>query len=74
MLGVMAFVFPSHHYTCWSPAVLEMAEHLPAHGKWGMNPLVCFACTCGFCFTYSTVFISARKFSQFLLFCICSPS
>lgn len=23
-----------------------MAEHLPAHGKWGINPLVCFAFVC----------------------------
>ena len=33
MLGVMVFVFPSNHYEWGSPAVLEMAEHLPADGK-----------------------------------------
>ena len=50
--GVMVFVFPSHCYTWWSPAFLEMAEHLPAHGKEWMNSLFCFACMRGFCFTY----------------------
>jgi len=29
----MMFVFPSNHYMRWSPAFLEMAEHLPANGK-----------------------------------------
>jgi len=52
MFGVMAFVFPSHHHTWWSPALLEMAEHLPAGGKKSMKSLVCFACVHGFCFTY----------------------
>lgn len=51
MLEVMLFVSPSHHYTSWSPAVLRMAEHLPSHGKWCMNSLVCFPGTQGFCFT-----------------------
>ena len=36
-LGVMVFVFPRERWACWSPAVLEMAELLPARGKWGMN-------------------------------------
>jgi len=30
---VTAFVFPSNHDKQWSPAFLEMAEHLPADGK-----------------------------------------
>jgi len=31
--GVMVFVFPSNRYMWWSPAFLEMAEHLQAGGK-----------------------------------------
>ena len=64
-LGAMAFVFPSPRYACWSPAVLEMDEHLPADGKRWMNSFFCFACVCGFCSTYSTVFISTHEFSHF---------
>jgi len=62
---MMVFVFPSNPHAWWSPAFLEMAEHLPADGKWWMNSLFLFACACGFCFTYSTVFISAHRFSHF---------
>ena len=47
----MVFVFLSHHYTWWSPAFLEMAEHLPADAKQWMNSLFCFACVRSFCFT-----------------------
>ena len=50
--GVMAFVLPSNCQAWWSPAFLEMAEHLPADGKWWMNSLLCFACACGFSFAY----------------------
>lgn len=32
----------------WSPAFLQVAEHLPASGRWWMNFLFCLACTCGF--------------------------
>lgn len=39
---------------CWG--ILGMAEHLRAHRKWGMNPLVCCACAHGFCFPFWTVF------------------
>ena len=42
-IGAMAFVFPSHRYAWWSPAFLEVAEHLPANGKRRMNSLFCFA-------------------------------
>lgn len=38
----MAFVFPSNHYTWW---ILKIDKHLPANGKYSMNPLLCFACT-----------------------------
>ena len=31
--GVMVFVFPGHSDVGWGPAVLEMAEHRPGHGK-----------------------------------------
>ena len=48
----MVFVFPSNGYAWWSPAFLEMAEHLPAHGKEQINSLFCFACMRGFCLTY----------------------
>jgi len=30
---VMASVFPSNRHVGWSPALLEIAEHLPAGGK-----------------------------------------
>ena len=50
--GVMAFVFPSNCYMWWSPALLGMAEHPPASGKWWKNSFFCFACRRGFCFTY----------------------
>ena len=44
--GVMAFVFPIHRYTWWSPAFLEMAEHLPANGSSEWIPcFVLLACT-----------------------------
>lgn len=36
---IMVLVFPSHHYTQWSPAFVEIV----AHGKWGINTLFCFA-------------------------------
>lgn len=49
---VMVFVYPSHCYMWWSPALVEMAEHLPAHGKQWMNSLFCFACMHSFCSTY----------------------
>ena len=42
---VLVFVFPSKHYAWWSPAFLEMAEHLPANGKYWINSLFYFACT-----------------------------
>lgn len=51
MFGVMTFVFPSNCQRRWSPAFLEIAEHPPAHGKWWMNSMFCFACLCGICFT-----------------------
>ena len=44
MFGAMASVFPSNCDTWWSPAFLEMAEQLPAGGKWWMNSLFRFAC------------------------------
>jgi len=28
LLGVMAFIFPSKCYTCWTPTFLKTAEHL----------------------------------------------
>lgn len=33
MLGVIVFVFSSNGYIPWIPALLKMAEHLPAYGK-----------------------------------------
>ena len=33
MFEVMAFVCPSNRYARWSPAFLEVAEHLPTDGK-----------------------------------------
>lgn len=54
---VMAFVFPSHRYTCCN--VLEPCcpadDWTPACRREGLKEsldLFCFACTRGFCFTY----------------------
>lgn len=44
-------VLPRHHCQCWNLAFLGMDEHLPAHGKWEINSLVCFAHVCSFYFT-----------------------
>ena len=46
------FVFQSNRCVWWSPAVLEMAEQLPANGKWWVNSLFCFASVHSFCFSY----------------------
>lgn len=40
----MVLDFPSNIHRWWSPAFLEMTEHLPAPGKWGRNSLFCFMC------------------------------
>lgn len=48
MSGVMVFVIPRHCYMGWRPAFLEMAEHLPAGGKWGIDSLFCFVCVQSF--------------------------
>lgn len=37
------FVSPSHPQGWWIPAFLGIAAHLPGHGKWGMNSMLCFA-------------------------------
>ena len=58
-------VFPSNHYTWWSPAFLKMAEHQLADQKWWKNSLFCFACVHSFCFTCSTAFILTHEFSCF---------
>ena len=71
LFGLMEFVFSSNYYAWWSPAFLEMAEHLPADGKWWRNSLFCFACMRSFCFIYSTVFISIHEFSHFYLLILC---
>lgn len=63
--GLMTYVFPSHHYAWWTPAFLEMAEHLPGPGKGWTNSLVWLVFMCGFSFTYWTLFISTHKFYHF---------
>jgi len=45
--GVMAFVFPSNHYTWWSPAFLQMAGHLPADRE-AVNEFLILLCLCMF--------------------------
>lgn len=50
--------FPSNHCMWWSPGVLEVVEHLPAHGKQWVNSLFCFACVLDFCFTSWTLYLS----------------
>lgn len=64
MSGVMVFVIPNHHYMWWSPAFLEMAEHLPAGGKWGVDPLLCFVCVQFFLYLLNHVYLK-REFSPF---------
>lgn len=61
--GVIVFVFPGHCYMWWGPAFLEMAEHLPAHGKQWTHSLAFYPCVCGFCLPYLSVFISTHMFS-----------
>lgn len=51
--------------TWWSPAILDMAEHMLAHGKWWINSLYYFA---GGFFPFLTVFISTHMFSHFYSF------
>lgn len=50
-------VVPNHTYADWSPAFLEMAEHLSAEGMYWINSK--------FCFTYYIVFISIHEFFHF---------
>jgi len=33
MFGDTVFVFQSNRYASWSPAFLQMTEHLPSYGK-----------------------------------------
>lgn len=49
---MVTFVFATNCYMWWSPALLEMAQEIPADRRWWINSLVCFACMCGFYFTY----------------------
>lgn len=48
---------PKEFLHVMSPALLEVAEHLPAVGKKLVNPLFYIACTSGFCFTSQNLFI-----------------
>lgn len=41
---VVVFVFPSHCYVRWGPALLEMDEQLPELGNQRIHSLFCFAC------------------------------
>lgn len=34
---VIAFIFPRRHYSWQGPALLEVTEHLPTHGKWWIS-------------------------------------
>lgn len=63
---LMAFVFPKNYHTWCTSAFLGMAKHLPAHGKWSMNSVFCFACVCKFCFIYQVVITSTHEFSLLL--------
>lgn len=65
MFGVMVFVLPRHHCMWWDPAVLDMDEHLLAHGKQWIIFLFCFVCMHRFCFLYWTVFILTHEFPNF---------
>lgn len=68
MFEVALFVYPSHHYAWWSPALLEMPEHtcLPM-GSGERIPWFHFACVLSFCFIYYTVLILAHEFFPHLL-------
>ena len=39
MFGLMKFIFPDNQHAWWSPAFLEMGEHLPADEKQWMTSL-----------------------------------
>lgn len=68
----MAFVIPSNHYMWWTPAFLEMAEPLPAHGEWWMNYLLCFACTCSFFFNLlHCLYLNPQVFLTFTFLILC---
>ena len=62
--GVMVFVFPSNHYVWQSPAFLGMAEHLPAHGKWGMNSFALLSlCVQLLLYLLNCLYVNQRVFS-----------
>ena len=63
----MAFVFPSHCYAWWSPAVLEMAEHLPTNGKQRINSLFCFDHTHSFALLIKSSSFQPTLFHTFTL-------
>lgn len=53
-----------------APCTSGVAEHLLAHGKWGMNSLFCCACVHSFCFIKLAVSLNQGILSHPIL----SPS
>lgn len=65
--GVCPPQSPSHG-CC--PAFLQLAEHLPDHGKQYNNSLFCFACVCAFCLIYQTYCLSLSQSRSFHIFTV----
>lgn len=61
-------------YVWWVLVFLQVAEHLPAHGKQWINYLFCFACVCDFYFTWGTVFTSTYEVFFIFTLPIVSPT
>lgn len=55
-------IITCNHYMRWSPAFLEMAEHLPDDGKLWINYWVCFA--------FAYLLNSLSQFTSFLNFTV----
>ena len=65
MPRVTVFVFPSNCQVCRGPACQDVAEHLRADGKGGVNSLFHFACTCSFASLIKLPLYQRTNFSCF---------
>lgn len=71
-LRMTVFIFPGHSYMWWSLAFLEVAEHLPPHGKWQMCSLFCFFICMAFILSIKLPLTQPTSFFTFMLL-ILSP-
>ena len=67
MFGVMAFVFPSHCYTWWSPAFLGMAGSMPGDRKEWMNFFFCLLACLAFALPIKLPLSQSLSFLTFTL-------